>query len=165
MCDISKNVINEFPNDYVLTENEYYTWKINEMTTKEEYNRSFFEVLKKLPLYYNEINSCASVEERRTMLEKIYGEMQQAIANRVGGMRRTSVVNGEVVSVTEHAPTILWAPGRDLEMLYHFHQVSIIGDVNSVITDIRQMKLNGIRKIENDKSFSSLDTKEPSKKI
>ena len=86
ICAVFQKMLsNQFPNDYELKEEDFYSWGIDEMTSDEEYNKKFFEALKTLPAYYKRVQETRNNHERRDTLKEIYEEMELNIANRVGG--------------------------------------------------------------------------------
>lgn len=121
VCAVFQKMLSEqFPHDYALKDSDFYTWGIDEMTPDEDYNRNFFEILKTLPEYYRDVQAAKNNDERRKILMTIYEEMQQNIANRVGGYRRRNA-QGEVVE--EFKPQVIWQPSQDVYMLYYFNQI------------------------------------------
>lgn len=154
MCVVFQKMLSfEIPNNYNLDEEDFYTLGISRMTSNIEYNKNFFEILKMLPQYYEEVQNTTSVEERRKVLEKIFDQMKMAISNRVGGFRQTEVKDGKQVVIRESKPTIVWSPVKDLEMLYEFQHVRIDGDVSLIIKNIKEEKLqmfNEVIEVTND---------------
>lgn len=124
-----KMLMGDFPNDYQLSEEDYYNMGINSMTSNDEYSRNLFEVLKELPDYYKKVNSQHDFEERRKTLDDVYSLMKNKIGNKVGGMRKSDFVGGVEVSIV-HKATINWAPHRDIAMVYHFNGVNDFGGIN-----------------------------------
>ena len=139
-----KMLLEEFPNDYELKEEDYYNWGINNMTNQEDYNRCFFEILKDLPEYYKRVNNTSNQEERRQVLDEIYKILKDKVGNKVGGYRKTESY-GDIEKVTESKATINWSPHRDLEMLYYFNNMDCYDvDCNQLINNLKG--INPIRK-------------------
>lgn len=124
-----KMLMGEIPNDYQLSEEDYYNMGINSMTGNDGYSRKLFEVLKKMPDYYKKVNSISNFEERRKALDDVYSVMKNEIGNKVGGMSRAYIEDGKEVSVV-HGATISWSPYRDVEMVYAFSGVHNFGGIN-----------------------------------
>lgn len=132
-----KMLLEKFPNDYKLTEDDYYNLGINNMTDQEEYNRYFFEILKELPEYYKRVNDKSNQEERREVLDELYIVLKEKVGNKVGGYRKTESY-GNVEKITESKATINWSPYRDLEMLYYFNNMDCYDvDCNQFINNIK----------------------------
>ena len=133
-----KMLMNQFPNNYVLSEDDYYNLGINNMTSSEKYNYDLFEILKLLPEYYKRINSANNKEDRRRILEEVYKDMQNRIGQKVGGYRKRETVGN--VEMTQHHPaTINWCPYQDLRMVYYFHHIENYGiDCTPLFESIRK---------------------------
>lgn len=72
MCAIFQKMLSgQFPNDYCLKDDEFYSWGIDQITSNKDYNKSFFETLKSLPDYYKRVQAAKSNEERRKTLDGI----------------------------------------------------------------------------------------------
>jgi len=121
-----KMLMNEFPNNYVLSEDNYYDLGIDCMTSSEKYNRNLFEILKELPQYYKKVNLASSMEDRRKILEEVYKDMQNKIGQKVGGYRKSETIGD--IEITQHRPaTINWSPYQDLKMVYYFDHIENYG--------------------------------------
>lgn len=121
-----KMLMHEFPNNYVLNEDDYYNLGINNMTSSEKYNHDLFEILKELPEYYKKVNLANSKEDRRRIVEEVYKDMQNTIGQKVGGYRKTERIDD--VEITQHRPaTINWSPYQDLKMVYYFDHIENYG--------------------------------------
>ena len=147
-----KMLMHEFPNNYVLNENDYYNLGINNMTSSEKYNHDLFEILKELPEYYKKVNLASSMEDRRKILEEVYKDMQNKIGQKVGGYRKSETMGN--VEITEHHPaTINWSPYQDLKMLYYFDHIENYGiDCTQLSKSIRknivgEIDSNNIKKL------------------
>jgi hypothetical protein len=139
-----KMLMNQFPHNYVLNEEDYYNLSINNMTSNEKYNHDLFEILKSLPEYYKKVNLSKNQDERRKMLEEVYKDMQNRIGQKVGGYRKTEI-NGNV-EMRKHTPaTINWSPYHDLKMVYYFEHVENYGlDCTLLNESIRKSKTKEI---------------------
>lgn len=122
-----KMLMGDFPNNYVLTEEDYYKMGINNMTGSEKYNQDLFYILKKLPDYYKKVNSVATQEDRRKVLKEVYMNMQNRIGQKVGGFIKREII-GDVETIIQHHPaTINWSPYQDLKMVYYFEHIENYG--------------------------------------
>jgi len=133
-----KMLMNEFPNNYVLSEDDYYNLGIDCMTSSEKYNRNLFEILKELPEYYKKVNLANNQEDRRKVLEEVYSDMQNIIGQKVGGYRKSETIGD--IEITQHHPaTINWSPYQDLKMVYYFEHIENYGvDCTSLSEYIRK---------------------------
>lgn len=140
VCAIfQKMLCGNIPHDYELKDDDYINLGINNMTSNQEYNYRLFELLKKLPEYYNRVNTSSNQEERRNTLDEIYTLMKNQVGQKIGGFRQTEV-NGDVVSVKEVKATTNWEPYRDLEMIYCFSNIDGYGmDCSELINKIIEM--------------------------
>lgn len=121
-----KMLMNQFPNNYVLSEDDYYNLGINNMTSSEKYNHDLFEILKELPQYYKKVNLANNQEDIRKVLEEVYNSMQNRIGQKVGGYRKSEKIG--VVEITQHHPaTINWSLYQDLKMVYYFDHIENYG--------------------------------------
>lgn len=117
-----KMLMNEFPNNYVLNEDDYYNFGINNMTSNEKYNHDLFEILKELPEYYKKVNLANNKEDRRKILEEVYKDMQNRIGQKVGGYRKSETI-GDIETTEHHPAQINWSPYQDLKMVYYFDHI------------------------------------------
>ena len=139
MCAVFQKMLSrQFPNDYVLEDDDFYLWGIDNITSDKDYNKRFFETLKSLPDYYKRVESAKSVEERRKALDQIYAEMQNGIVNKIGGFRET---DGEGNVVREYKPTIVCRPISDLKMLYYFRNIEYLDEIPKLKETIRKQDL------------------------
>lgn len=140
-----KMLMNEFPNDYILSEEDYYNWEINNMTSNETYNHCFFEILKELPDYYKKVNDAWDQTGRREILDEIYQNIKNKIGQKVGGYKKTEV-DGNIEKVTESPATVNMAPYRDLEMVYYFANIDCYDTNCSPLIDDLKNRLNHVKK-------------------
>lgn len=134
MCAVFQKMLSgQFPNNYELEENDFYSWRIDEMTPDEEYNKNFFEALKILPRYYERVQETKNNDERREVLKSIYAEMEDNIANRIGGFQE---INAEGEVVEDIKPSVMWQPFRDLELLYYANDIS---RYSSNVSDLKKL--------------------------
>ena len=133
--------------DYSYNEQDYKRLGIDKLTSNEKYNKNFFDILSRLPLYYQYVVSSSDVPDRRKRLEKVYSQMCQGIEMRVGGFRKTDV-NGNVVIEQEAA--ISWSPWRDVEMLVYWDNVTFFDGLKLDITkQIKEEQLKSYNKPKN----------------
>ena len=152
MCAVFQKMLSEqFPNNYVLEEDDFYLWGIDNITSDKEYNKSFFETLKSLPDYYKRVETAKSIEERRKVLDEIYAEMQNGIVNKIGGFRETDT-NGKVIR--ECKPTIVCKPISDLQMLYYFRNIEYFNEIPKLKEAIRKQEL---KRLENTKKAPQIE--------
>lgn len=111
-----KMLLGEFPNEYEIKEENYTEWKIDAITENEEYNKSFFEILKALPGYYRKVTMAKDNQARRKMLNECYQEMMVKIGARFGGFIETDE-KGNVVR--EEKANILLKPHKDIELFVY----------------------------------------------
>lgn len=151
VCNIFQAMLmGQFPSNYQLTKEDFHTLGIEQMTSDDEYNRRFFEILKLLPQYCSKLNSTQNPNERRKILDEIYAIIKYGIGSKIGGFRRTTM-DGDIVSVQRHEGIAL-SPHKDLEMLYHFEYINFGFGVEKLINNINR-KI-GIRINQNSENMS-----------
>ena len=128
---------------YKLNEDDFYNLGFSEMTSDEEYNRYLFETLEILPEYVSRLNNITEVEERREVLDEIYSVILNRVGQRIGGFRRTSV-DGDIITVQEHKPTIVLRPHRDLDMLYYFEHINYGFGIRTLIDEMNKKFVKNI---------------------
>ena len=74
----------EVPDDFELTDEDYYSRHFDKMLGSEKYNRDFFEVVKSAFLYYKRLKVTTDLLERRKLLEEFYNFMRDKISLRLG---------------------------------------------------------------------------------
>jgi len=136
ICNIFQAMLmGNFPSNYELTEEDFYNFGIAQMTRDDEYNHFLFETLQILPHYCIKLNSVENSDDRRKILDEIYGLILDRIGQKIGGVRKTSTI-GNVISVQEHKATIRLLPHRDLDMLYYFERINYGFDIQNLINNI-----------------------------
>lgn len=142
-----KMLLNEFPNDYTLNDEDYYNLGIDSMTQNEDYNKSFFQILKQLPKYYKKMSLISNQLERRKFIYDMYTDIQNSIGQKIGGFKRTDIFADTIVT-TETKPSINWSPVRDLEMVYYFDGINEYGaNCNQLINEIK-IKENNLKELQ-----------------
>ena len=143
----------QFPDNYQLTEEDFYNLGISQMSSDEEYNRSLFTFLQKLPKCCEIVKNVSDQGERRALLKGIYAIISDGIGQKVGSFRHETIIGENIVDIKEHKASIFCALHRDLDMLYTFQGIKI-SNVNNLTEDINpkfisSVKLNsGNRKLE-----------------
>lgn len=123
--------------------------KLANISQDDEYRGNFFEVLKRLPLYYQKVVSSKDNEERRHNLEEVYSEIEKNIGMRVGSFRRSEVdINGKVYVKEEYKPTILYPAWRDVELPIYFDRHTFF--------DGLELNLNKVIKAEQLEKYQAL---------
>lgn len=79
-CAIFQKMLSgEITSDYCVTNEDYFSWGINETTPWEDYNKKFLETLKMLPDCYKKVQDTKTSEERERALEEIYEDVLKSI--------------------------------------------------------------------------------------
>ena len=130
--------------DIIIDEDKYYELGIHKFTYDEEYNRRFFETLKKLPDYYKRVMYSTSKEERRKNLEEVYKDICANVQNLVGGFRET---DGKGNIVRESKADIAWPAWRDVEMIVDANYNTIYDGLKLGLTkEIKNKQLDNMQK-------------------
>lgn len=146
MCNIfQKMILGQFPNNFVLTEDNYTSWGIDLMTQNQEYNKCFFETLKALPDWHNKLISSTNNDERRITLEAMYADIMSKISARYGSFKETDV-NGNVVR--ESKGIIPIRPSDDVSMFVHWDNVTFHDGIPDVIEAIKGLQLEKYKKVK-----------------
>lgn len=144
ICNIfQKMILGQFPNDYVLTEENYTTWGIDKMTDNREYNRCFFEILKSLPSWYSRLISSSDNQERRSILESLYASMTNRISAYYGSLKETGI-DGNVVRENKGSTPI--RPSDDVAMLVHWENITFHDGISDIIEAIKKEQLENYNK-------------------
>ncbi len=123
LCALFQKMLQEeFPHDYQLT--TYEDWEASSMPNlnEREYNMRFFEILKSLPTYYDKMQKACTTNERRTILNELYKQIEDQLANRLGGL----TIHKENGTVTHHEGSVICTPTQDLKKMYHLNYIETL---------------------------------------
>lgn len=159
VCNIfQKLLMTNIPENYILAEEDFYNYGFDRLTSMEYYNKSIFNLLKKLPEYCNFVNSAETTEERRSKLEEVYGYICQ-VTNYVIKNSKKKVVTDKVIIDDELKGFYhRWKPAQDLEMMYFFERIkNYDGNYNILINYIKnnisykKERIKLVKKLEENK--------------
>lgn len=124
ICNIFQKMLlsNKYDN-YSLSEEDYYNYGFDKLTSMEHYNKTIFNFFRVLPYYCMLINSSDNTDERRNKLDEVYGYIWQ-VTNNVIKKSNDVVISKDVIilgKVVEYNHR--WKPSQDLEMMFHFERV------------------------------------------
>lgn len=152
MCNLfQKMILGQFPNNFVLTEDDYTSLGIDVMTKDQEYNRCFFETLKALPDWYQKLSAATDNDERRSILEAMYADIMSKISARYGSFKET---DGNGNTVRESKGTISIRPSDDVSMFVHWEYITFHDGIPDVIEAIRREQMNNYNKIKQQSKIS-----------
>ena len=124
VCNIfQKMLLSNMSDNYNLSEEDYYNYGFDKLTSMEQYNKTIFNFFRMLPYYCTLVNSSDSVEERRNKLDEVYGYIWQ-VTNHVIKKSKDVVISKDVIilgKVVEYNHR--WKPSQDLEMMFHFERI------------------------------------------
>lgn len=144
ICNIfQKMILGQFPTDFILTEENYIDWKIDIMTSDQEYNRCFFETLKALPEWYHKLVSAGNNEDRRSILDAMYADIMSKISARYGSFRETDT-EGNIIRKSKGSVSI--RPSNDISMLVYWDNVKFYDGIPSIIEAIKKEQLEKYNK-------------------
>ena len=131
-------LMTDMPNNYNLSDEDYYNYGFDRLTSMEHYNKSIFNLLRRLSYYCSLVNSSDNVVDRRSKLEEVYGYIWQ-VTNYVVKNSKNEVISKDIV-----IPGKLmgyhhrWKPSQDLEMMFHFERIENYNlDCNLLINYIK----------------------------
>ena len=82
-CAIFQKMLSgRYPHDYELTDEDYSSSGISNLTQNDDTNRSVFLAIKQLPDLYDQITKTTNQEERRKALEEAYREIDKLVGGR-----------------------------------------------------------------------------------
>ena len=124
VCNIFQKMLlsNKYDN-YSLSEEDYYNYGFDKLTSMEHYNKTIFNFFRVLPYYCTLVNSSDSVEDRRNKLDEVYGYIWQ-VTNNVIKKSNDVVISKDVIilgKVVEYNHR--WKPSQDLQMMFHFERI------------------------------------------
>lgn len=124
VCNIfQKILLSNLPDNYSLSEEDYYNYGFDKLTSMEYYNKTIFNFLRMLPYYCTLVNSSDNTDERRKKLDEVYGYIWQ-VTNNVIKKSKDVVISKDVIilgKVVEYNHR--WKPSQDLEMMFHFERI------------------------------------------
>ena len=124
VCNIfQKMLISNKSDNYSLSEEDYYNYGFDKLTSMEQYNKTIFNFFRMLPYYCTLVNSSDSVEDRRKKLDEVYGYIWQ-VTNNVIKKSNDVVISKDVIilgKVVEYNHR--WKPSQDLEMMFYFEMI------------------------------------------
>ena len=127
VCNIfQKMLLSNNEDKYQLTDEDYYFYGFDKLTSMELYNRSVFNLLLDLPKYSKMINACEDTEERRKSLDSVYAIISK-VTSYVEKIKCTQVevIDGiEMVREEIESYKHFWSPRADLEMMYYFNHIN-----------------------------------------
>lgn len=124
ICNIFQKMLlsNKYDN-YSLSEEDYYNYGFDKLTSMEHYNKTIFNFFRMLPYYCTLVNSSDNTEERRNKLDEVYGYIWQ-VTNHVIKKSKDVVISKDVIilgKVVEYNHR--WKPSQDLEMMFYFERI------------------------------------------
>jgi len=124
ICNIfQKILLSNLPDNYNLSDEDYYNYGFDNLTSMEHYNKTIFNFLRILPYYCALVNSSDCVEDRRKKLDEVYGYIWQ-VTNNVIKKSNDVVISKDVIilgKVVEYNHR--WKPSQDLEMMFYFERI------------------------------------------
>lgn len=141
---------------YIATDEEtYYTLGINKFTDDEEYNKKFFNILQKLPNYYEKVITSENNIKRREVLKETYNEICSNIEMKVGGFTK---YNTDGTTKSYSPATISYKAHMDVEMIIDGRGSTIFFDglKLDITKSIKEIQLKNNKKKENSKKISKL---------
>ena len=124
--------------DSTLSDDDYYNLGIDGFTSNAEYNRKFFNILQKLPFYYEKVVCSMNNEERRAALDEVYSEICRSIELRVGSFRETDA-SGNIVK--NYEGTVSWPAWRDVELVIDAHYTTFFDGITDLTKQIKDRQL------------------------
>ena len=124
ICNIFQKMLlsNKYDN-YSLSEEDYYNYGFDKLTSMEHYNKTIFNFLRVLPYYCTLVNFSDNTDDRRKKLDEVYGYIWQ-VTNNVIKKSNDVVISKDVIilgKVVEYNHR--WKPSQDLEMMLYFERI------------------------------------------
>ena len=151
-----KMILGEFPYNFEIKDSDYYDWGIDEMTSNQEYNRRFFNILKTLPTYYKKVITATSNAERRKHLEEMYNKIELEIARLWGGSNNYEYSPEEPPAIIE--------PYKDVVLKINPWGITYYDGITEIIEQIKKEQLKKYKKYPH-KGFEQVEEIESSIKI
>jgi len=157
VCNVfQKMLLSNISGSYILSDNDYYNYGFDRLTSMEYYNKSIFNLLRRLPEYVKMVNSYDCTEDRRKKLEEVYGYIWQ-VTNYVIRDSKDKVISKDVfVPGKLMGYHHMWKPFQDLEMMFYFERIENYNlDCDALINYIKDRASSGdrgkglVKKIEN----------------
>ena len=124
VCNIfQKMLISNKSDNYNLSDEDYYNYGFDKLTSMEYYNKSIFNLLRRLPYCVKQVNVRDNVNNRRKVLDDVYKYIWD-VTNYVVKNAKEDIVSGNVVIFGETVGHYhRWKPSQDLEMTFYFERI------------------------------------------
>lgn len=100
---------------FELSDSDYERMRVSHHF--EDYNKKYFEIMKKLPMYYKKIVLSENSETRLTNLEIVYKEINENLRGYIGAFTEKETYGNETIITKQIEATTPHAPYHDVKMV------------------------------------------------